>query len=1755
MGIAVLGGWVGGRESKEQDAVVAEGEVVEVTNWLPDGLEYLEQPVRRVLELEEVEQADLNYENEATLVLYFSHPVAQDQLTRHLVLRDSAGGRQVGYRMASMYWWEKDRFERRVPGSSPVKICTDSLEGAKLELELAAGLPSSAPGVEPLAEADKRTFNTSRDLSAVTASWDFEAFGDRKLHLNFPVRVEPEELESHVEIKPAVALSDVRETTLTGDFEEGTEYTVTVKAGLRAACGAVLEKDVELSGTGPEVRPGIRFADAGTSAPLLLSPRGSMRLEVDTFGLLGVEATARKVRESALAEWNGMEGEGRWQEILPYWDFPAGWFEDMGGVRRATTNWLETAVAEAEQEGKSKRKAHALWLDLNELAGEGAKGLYMLEVRGIRGKIEGGERKVEGSVGRWRTVLNITDTALHAQVRKDREALVAATSLRTGRPMAGVEVTAWGRGRAPLATGQTGADGLAHLKWDGETAEAHGRLLMLTGKTEGDLAVLRPDWESWEEDGEAMEAGFLDEGQHEAYAWTDRGIYRHGETVRFQALLRDRAGRAPEAYPLELRAVEMDRGELKFKKTLMPDETGAVDCEVTVGEEWRDGTYALTLVPPGEEFGPVVGRTFIKVADFVPPQVRVDVEGVAREAGPGEVAAEVRAEYLFGREAANLPYTPTWSFRAAPFQPKGWNGWTFGDATKKFPSRDQKRGESRLDGAGKGRASFDVPKSWQPPARIEASCSVTVREEGGRAARGWTKMAVDVYPRYVGLKGSWGDGEATAGEEQRVEIVQLRPDGSGDGEAPPLHVALYRTTWASALRRNPDGTWEWGDSMRRVLVEEATVGGGDGVKEWTFTPERAGGYLVVARDPASGVSASLPFDAARAGEALEARPGGDLELAWANKRAAAPGEEARLRVKSPFAGYAVVSVFDQELRWASAMDIPAGGTTLKVPVPADTELATLTVRVNVSRAVGPEKVWSAHRLTKHIALPVARPERALKVSLRAPKTAKPQEPLKVRLSAAGADGAPAAGVECSVAAVDEAVCLLSAFESPDPEAWLRRARRGELLFADDFGRLMRESEEAALAAAAPGGDGAGFLRSRLNPIKARRYKPTALWSGVVKTDEKGVAEITFDVPQFTGELRLMAVAWDARRTGASAKAVKVRRDLVVRPSFPRFLGCGDTARVAVPVHNEGKEPTRAVARMTCFGEARVETGEQVVELAPGEGRTLWFDVRAGEKAGLATFHLEVEDGKDLHREDVEMAVRPEGGVQTRYEWAVVAPGAVARMAAPEGWVAESVGADLTASAMPSLEAAAALDYVATYPHGCLEQTISGVLAFVPNGDWARRLRNGTRLAGDPEARMKAAIARVWSMQRADGGFGMWPWSPEGTDVAGSFYAVQFLLEARKAGYEVDEGRLARALRWLDERWNAAVAESDARRRWERANIAWLKAMAGDAPDSWLNALEEESGRMDAPSRVLLASAMLLAGEPARGVALLEGIDPAAALDGEEWCGVLETPVRYAALLLDAWLDVDADAPQVAALMGALRRLRGKEPHWGTTQANAMALQALGKAARHLPAKEGPFSLAIEAGGKRERTDAVLEVGRAWGPGAGAGGVAVSNAGPNVATVVVRFEGVDAEPEPPKAQGCEIERLFRNLQGEIVDASTLRQGELVVVELVVRSEVARRDLVVEDLLPAGWEIENPNLLNSETSSWQPAPATRGRELHREMRDDRLILFTGRVEGEAHYAYLARAVTPGEYRLPGTVVEGMYRPDVRAVGEGGSVRVVE
>jgi len=297
--------------------------------------------------------------------------------------------------------------------------------------------------------------------------------------------------------------------------------------------------------------------------------------------------------------------------------------------------------------------------------------------------------------------------------------------------------------------------------------------------------------------------------------------------------------------------------------------------------------------------------------------------------------------------------------------------------------------------------------------------------------------------------------------------------------------------------------------------------------------------------------------------------------------------------------------------------------------------------------------------------------------------------------------------------------------------------------------------------------------------------------------------------------------------------------------------------------------------------------------------------------------------------------------------------------------------------------------------------------------------------------------------------------------------------------------------------------------------------------------------------------MILAGEPRRALPLIESLGLPAArarVPGR----LLDSDVRDAALLLAAWIEVNPQHEAVTRLAQHLRDCQ-RDGHWGNTQDNALALLAFGKLARHLPAAEQPFAgtLALPDGSVRAFSG-TNDVAWSLGPGRG-GAVTVKNDGPGTLYLLIRHEGVSATPEGALEQGVSIRREFLDPEGEPIDPAELPQGELIVVRFTVDTKGRRLDqLVIEDLLPAGWEIENAHLATSQQCDW--INQKEEGDSHRDVRDDRMLVFTGPIRDTARFHYAVRAVTPGLYALPPVTVSGMYEPEIRGVAAGGQVRVI-
>ena len=1650
-----------------------------------------------VLQLLKVEQMNWSAGRELTLRLAFNAAPNRDLLARFLHL-STPHQPEVAYRLQGP------------AGTNAIWIETAPIADDHVKYVLDEGFPGQA-GVAPSEQTYAASLQLAPSFYLVRLSARSPAFDPPVLQADFNAYPDSNGLDAFVEIDPAVRCTfdgsgGWHGLRIAGDFKPGKVYAVTFKKGMRAENGVALEKPITRLVQFPNRVPDLRFETGGR----YLSPKGSLAIPVQAVNIKKWTVSLRQVFANNLVALALREANG--------YAYASSSMDELAGTAVSQTNALTAPPNESVR----------AWIHLRELTNE-PRGVFWVET-------DGDSR-----------LIVVTDLGIAARLSAGG-ALVWINSLESGRPVAGAEITLVARNNQTLARAVTDEHGVARLAgWKaGEVP------FLITARRGDDLSYL--DMSGTRVDpGTGVEGvPYLAPGAMEAAVFTERGVYRPGETAFLQALVRDTNQRAPAPFPALFRVRRPD-GRVFQDIPVMPDANGSARTTVLLPDYLPTGRYSVELVMPGTFT--VLGATSVALEDFVPPQIRVAVESepVRGRAGVDQTF-QVRAEHLFGRAAAGLSVQGHVTIQAAPFAPVAWEGWQFGDADKTFAPLEIPLGTQTLDEAG--RASFIVESAvaWRPPAALQIVQQATVIEGGGRPVSASGSGFMDAYPFYIGLRTAW-EGTIRAGETQRVDVVELLPDGTPVTTGKPVVLTLSRELWHSALRAGDGGHYEWKSERQLVTVRQDTLAAGGDPRAWSFAVDTTGSYLLTASDPASGASTRIAFYAASSEQdwvAWSREKPGRIELAWDRERYR-PGDTARLLVKAPFSGVALLTIESDRVLEARVVTLEKNTAELEIPVQAAYAPNVYCVLTLVRPAVA-ESVWSPHRALGALALPVERPGRRLTVTADAPALQRPQSKLTTRLTVCDEAGQPAAGA-VTVMAVDEGICLLTAFQTPDPNRIFTAQRRLGVTLYDLYNELMPVLDDAITAASRMGGDGSEGLRRRLNPITARRFKPVALWQADVALNSNGQATVELDIPEFAGSLRVMAIAYNAAQCGSSQTLVPVKRDLIVQPALPRFLAVGDRCDASIVLHNTGAAALNTRVRVTCGGPLRADTAALQVSIPAGGSSRVPLALTAGPGPGLALLRIQADAGADRYDEITEFAVRTVSALQAKTVSRILKAGERMNLAPPTNWITATVAQRARISAMPALQLGRALEQVWYYPYGCLEQTVSGAFPLLYAADWpVHLLAPGAVAEGDTRARVNAAIQRVWAMQQGDGGFSLWPFEGK-TDASASLYAAHFLVEARAAGYVVAQERLDGVLSWLRQRLERNASIEVGLPPWlyemdERAYVCQVLALAKCPDAGWTARLREQSSRLYYATRVRVAATLLLIGEPRQAVEILDRLGlptPHSRLPGY----LLNSDVQDAALLLSAWLDVDPANEAVARLALYLQNRR-VDGQWGNTYDNAMGLLALGKYLKHSAGREQPFTGSLtRPDGSVMSVTSTQDVQVAYAPGEG-GVLTLANDGPGPLYLSGQFTGVSLVAENDAEHGVKAKREYFNSAGQPLDPSTLKQGDLVIVRITVDTLGRELDqLVVEDLLPAGWEIENPNLMTTSTPVWLRNQSELAR--YRDARDDRMLFFTGVVGSPSYFHYAARAVTPGVFRHPPLTVSGMYDPEIRSVSGGGEVRV--
>ncbi len=1367
------------------------------------------------------------------------------------------------------------------------------------------------------------------------------------------------------------------------------------------------------------------------------------------------------------------------------------------------------------------------------------KGVYLVEA-------------TNGSLRAY-TVIVVTDIAIITKAAPGR--LVSyVVERKSGDPISGAPVKVW-IDQQEVASGHSDGQGILDTKITDEKPEDVAVLV-----THGDeFAINTPG---------AWNLGGGPDRNLRGYTYTDRPVYRPGDTVHFKTIIR---AENPNGYTLpQDRHVSL---ELRDPQTYQPiwndtaklNDYGSAHWEYQIPADAHLGSYYLSI-KMGERY--VEGSSF-SVQDYKKPEYAVKVTAQTPRVLQGQpIKATIDARYYFGEPVANAKVT--WVVHTSVYYPPG--RWASDDEDVGEDEGQPEAGE--YDRYGAGEQEQENSGTLDPDGKLQITVLTTVSKNHQDLTYRIEARVTDAGNREIS-----GHGYAVA--TYGSFYVTAQPDAYvyTKGSTAKINVTVQdydRKPIATAFKAEIS-RWNWQKRSGETITTAQGQTDASGKGQVDFVVPDAGEFRV-------RVSAMTP----------EHREVEDSVYLWApgespwwmgpaqenvkivpDKKSYVPGDTAHVLIVTGKAPASVLVTAEGNGLY-SAQVIKSNGGSITVDVPIKPEYApNFYVAATFIRD---NKLYQGN---KSLSVPPSQHE--LKVDLTPSKPQyQPGEGASYTIKATDASGKPVSA-EFSLGVVDEAIYAIQ----PETVLPILKAFYGTIYsqVSTDTSLTYYFSGQAGkramqLASVRPHRSLAQLKPEKLVQPKVRKAFPdTAYWIADVDTDSGGKATVKFDYPDAITSWRATTrgVTQDTK-VGSAVENTIVRKNLMVRLVVPRFFRRGDEIVLSTIVQNY--LPTQKTARvsMEFTGLQVIDGGTKDVPV-PSRGlvkvdyRVRVLDVDSAKVLGKALTDVE-SDAMELT-----LPVEPFGvKLATAVSGSFTGSNTVSQTVTfPAGIEANTRKLSITLTPTIAGTVFGALDYLTSYPYGCTEQTMSSFLPDVLVSEALKKL--GVKSNVDPAVlnkQVQAGLERLYNYHHPDGGWGWWQ-----TDDSHPFmtaYVLAGLVQAKAAGYEVRQDMINSGRKWLLKEFaNTQNVRSDL-----RAYMAYALVLSGTESNATvLDSVWTQRSTLTPYGQALLGLAMQHAGDARAGDLVKQLESSAKQTESQAWW---PTDVNY---LMDYYGDTTPQAtayamkllvaadPQSPLLPKAAQYLvdhRSQGYYWESTQQTAAALYGLTDYLEHTQELKPDFTVDVKVNGKE------------------AGSKKFTSENALAPATAMTLNDAQLEPESNQVQFAKSGngRLYWSTRGEyyssqskVVNTGTfqlsvvrqyykltsVQRGDHIVYHmdplngpvqvgdtLAVRITVGGNEwryLMIEDPIPSGTEsLARDDLyeLDNKPDWW-----TRGWG-YRELYDDRTTFFSMYFRGGLkEYTYLLKVVNPGEFRVSPTRVEPMYQPEYLATSNATKVSV--
>lgn len=1550
------------------------------------------------------------------------------------------------------------------------------------------------------------------------------AYSRDRIALTFNREMDQPSVEQRLKVDPPIAnmklLWEGKQLFIGGALKSSTKYKIFLPSGAKdAKNGLTVPNDFEWSFTTTQQYPYLAIVNIGRYGVTQADKATTLKLR--TVNVSRIDAALYKFDTATYLKTLGFSYDA-WRNFKPTGD--------------PLKTWTLTPQQQLDQTVTQDLPLDAL-----------TAGTYFLTTKSPEGVND-------------TQVIVSTKTALTMKRTTD-QVLVWATNIADGAPAQNLALNFYNAKGESVGTGTTDKDGLYQGAIQATKTDLH-----LIGTRDGssslttDFAAVSDIWQS------GIEAWRFDnvnwqwdpqKKSYRVYVYTDRPIYRPGQTVFFKGIVRkddDGAYTQPlEGTDVRVKVSDWQERTL-YEKTVKTDAFGSLADSFEINPEAGLGSYQVVASIGDEEY-----RNEIQVEEYRKPEYSVAINTNRDAYVNGDtITATVRANYFFGGAVAGA--NVRWTLYSNDY----YFYWAGGDYDFGNVNEQRYYGYGKEVSSGTDTLNANGELVLKFPANIlteERSQVFTIEAEVTDAAnQPQSAIATTIVHRgnfYIGSRPT--NYVAERGKEARFDVQTLDTNGKALGRV-ALQYTLNLISWNCNTTKdsNSKSVWKCNEVKTEIQTGNLTTDA-SGRAQLAFVPPRGGSYRLETRGADArgnrvlGQSWLWVSDRAQF-VAWEFQNNDRIDLVL-DKKQYSVGDTAQVLVQSPYAkATALVTLERGKIISKQLVTLDSNSATIPIPI-TDAYFPNVYVSVLLIPQGGfPDGIPSFKMGLAD--LPIISTAKNLNVSV-TPAQAQysPRDKAAFNIKTTDSSGKPTSA-EVSLSVVDKAVLALASNFGPD----IVQAFYGKRDLAVKTSQsltvfLARVNQREDI-----GGGGGAEEQARKN------FPDIAYWNPTIVTDVNGSARVEFPLPD-------NLTTWSAIANGVTAQTqvgkgtgeTLVTKDLIVRPVLPRFVNVGDKLSFGAIVRNSTQRDQTVTVSLNATNFASQSALTRTLTISAAQSSTVNWDVTIPQASALAS---QYSPTSTIPLSTTIVMTARGSGVSDAVQLSLpIEPFGEKRVIANAGQLddnevkfnvnvpSDATFASLKLSTSPSLAAGLvdSLEYLTGFPYGCVEQTMSRFLPTVLVKQSLNKLQitNG-KLEKDLPAQVEDGLTRLYTFQHYDGGWGWW--EDDESQPYESAYVLYGLMQAKKAGYKVDDKAIKRAIEFLK---TPLVETNDYNLK---VYIAYALAEAGQGDPALARAMVDKQSQMSLYSRATLALLLHSFSEDISAKTIVSDLEKKAVETAQNahWEEAQSDLGRWeyypgngrtTATVLRAILALDPQSPLAAKTVRYLmqNRLGG---YWRTTQETAQTIIALTDYLAQSGELNASFSYEVFVDGAsagkytvgRENIAQQQTLGLRMAPGNHEVRIAKTGTGRvYFASAMQYYASTETVGAAKSLDGANVTREYLDPVSD-KPLTSFKLGDMVRVKLTV--DVPRESwyMMVTDPLPAGFEAINYSL---NTSGVEPTGKGGFRFYwsRPDLRDDRAVFFTTYMwKGKHIYTYLIRATSSGTFRALPAQAEPMYEPDV-------------